>query len=307
MGSLEGEIGDAAAARAAQADAPQERPLFRRIENFAVDNVKGIAVGASAGIILLAAATTMNLRWSQPAPMIAADPISVGSVRTETRVPSQPEWQVIRKPVEIMALQAPQVERTPAQYGARRTSRNDREDSLIWQGATPGGVEARIALVRNVAAGSAPSLFVDMTRQQAERGVAVTRAGAPGALMTKFGPLEVADMTFSDASGVSQACLAFRGAPSGDAPMLGGWYCGAQATAVERPEVACFIDRLTLLKGGEDQALRRFFTDAEQKRRPCPNARISAGRKPTWLDHDGRAPRLRDGEETTGSISPHKR
>jgi hypothetical protein len=147
-----------------------------------------------------------------------------------------------------------------------------------------------------------PSLFIDMSRQQAERGVAVTRAGQPGQLSTKFGMVEVADMTFTDASGGAQACLGFRAVSDGHSPMLNGWYCGAQGAAVDRPELACFIDRLTLLKSGDDQALRKFFTEAEQRRKPCPNARAQAGRKATWLDHDGRAPSLRGAEDTTGSV-----
>ncbi|MGL4239716.1 MAG: hypothetical protein ACRCTI_01255, partial [Beijerinckiaceae bacterium] len=203
---------------------------------------------------------------------------------------------------------APQFERTPAVYGARRTARNDREDSLTWQSTAPGGPEARIALVRSAQPLAPPSLFIDMTRQQAERGVAVTRAGQSGLLMTKFGPVEVADMAFSDAGGGSQACLGFRTAPDGESPVLTGWYCAAQGAAVDRPELACFIDRLTLLKSGEDQALRRFFAEAEPRRRPCPTARASAGRKPTWLDHDGRAPAMRSsGDDVTGSIGKPKR
>jgi hypothetical protein len=223
------------------------------------------------------------------------------------RVPSLPDWQPVRKPAELMTLTAPQFERAPAVYAARRSSRNDREDSLTWQPGAPGGAEARIALIRSASPAAPPSLFVDMTRQQAERGVAVVRAGQSGLLATKFGPVEVADMTFSDAGGAAQACLGFRTAPDGDSPVLSGWYCAAQGAAAERPELACFIDRLTLLRSGEDQGLRSFFQEAEKRRRPCSTTRTTAGRKPTWLDHDGRAPAIRGADETTGSIGKPKR
>jgi hypothetical protein len=307
MVRFEGEIGAVAAERMQDAgDAPAPSPL-RRLESFAVDNMQGLAVGASAGILMVAAVVTLTGGApTRPAP--PPDPIVVGSTLVAPRLPVAPQWQAVRKPVEMMALQAPQFEKSPPLYAARRTAQNDREDALVFQPAAPGGAEARIALLRHAAAaGAAPSLFIDMTRLQAERGVAVTRAGAPGQLQTKFGAVEVADMTFSDASGGAQACLGFRRAADGDAPAIAGWYCGAEGAVVERPELACFIDRLTLLKGGEDQALRRFFAEAEQRRRPCPNARVTAGRKPTWLDHDGRAPAMRGSEETTGSIGSSRR
>jgi hypothetical protein len=307
MGSFEGEIGDAALQRVADVEQPRPRPPIRRIEDFAIDNMKSIAVGASAGVILLAAAVMLQSGPSVPAQKVASDPVAVGSITREVRVPALPEWEAIRKPVEMMTLHAPQFERTPPHYGARRTSRGEREDSLTWQPPSPGGPEARIALVRSPSPASPPSLFVDMTRQQAERGIAVTRAGIAGLLVTKFGTVEVADMTFSDAAGGAQACLAFRGAQEGNAPVVTGWYCAAQGATVDRPELACFIDRLSLLKSGEDRALRHFFTEAEQRRRPCPNARTTAGRKPTWLDHDGRAPSIRGADETTGSINRPRR
>ncbi len=307
MGSFEGDIGHAACERMAQDAKPAApAPLVRRIEDYAVTNMKGIATGASAGIFLLAALVVMTGRSPQPLPA-PADPVTVSSISREVRVPALPEWETIRKPMELLTLTAPQFERVPAQYAARRTPRNDREDSLLWQPSAPGAAEARISLLRRTMPQSPPSLFVDMTRQQAERGVAVTRAGAPGLLMTKFGAIEVADMTFSDASGASQACLAFRGAPDEAAPVITGWYCAAQGVGAERPELACFIDRLTLLKSGDDRALRQFFTEAEQRRRPCLNVRNSAGRKPTWLDHDGRSPAMRGGDDITGSIARPRR
>ncbi len=77
-------------------------------------------------------------------------------------------------------------------------------------------------------------------------------------------------MTFSDVGGAAQACLAFRRLGEGGEPTLTGWQCAAQGGVVERPELACFIDRLTLLKSGDDQSLRRFFTEAENAPQDMP-------------------------------------
>jgi hypothetical protein len=306
-GTFEGGIGGVAVERmAASAEAPG-KTVFRRIEDFAVDNMRSISIGASAALVMLAASVMLNDGVPTAAPPTVMDSPVTGSIHGQVRVPQSPEWQVVRKPLEIISLQSPQTERMAASYTARRSSRNDREDAIQWQATGAGGAEARIALQRGPDASAAPSLFVDMTRQQAERGIAVTRAGTPGLVITKFGPVEMADMTFSDIGGISQACLAFRRVGEGGEPNISGWQCAPQGGVVERPELACFIDRLALLKGGDDQALRRFFSDAETRRRPCPTSRNTAGRKPTWLDQDGRAPSMRGADETTGSINRPKR
>jgi hypothetical protein len=306
-GTFEGGIGGVAVERMAASAAFSEKPAFRRIEDFAVDNMRSISIGASVALVLMAAAAMLNDPAPANLPPPTIDVSATGSIGGQARVPQAPEWQAVRKPLEIISLQSPQLDRMVAAYSARRSVRNDREDAIAWQSSAPGGAEARIALHRGAEAAAAPSLFVDMTRQQAERGIAITRSGAPGLVMTKFGPVEMADMTFSDASGGAQACLAFRRVGEGNEPNISGWQCAAQGAVVERPELACFIDRLALLKGGEDQSLRRFFAEAETRRKPCLTARNTAGRKPTWLDQDGRPPAMRGAEETTGSIGKPKR
>lgn len=273
-------------------------PQRRSLEDFAVQNMRSLAFGAAAGVAALAAFVLMD---APPAPATPADPVIVGSVRETPRLPGGPSWRAVQRPVEIVTLQAPQFARHAAQYAARASAAGDREDALIFEPNQPDLPEAKVALRRAAAEGAQPSLFIDMTRQQAERGVAVVRAGAPGRLATKFGEIEVADMTFQDHGGRAQSCLAFR---SDGAIGIAGWLCAPQGAGVERPELACFVDRLSLLKAGEDAALKRFFAEAEGRRRPCPTTRVSTGRKPTWLDSDGKAPTMRG--EITGSIAPRR-
>jgi hypothetical protein len=273
--------------------------LVRSLEDFAVTHMQSLAFGAAGAVLIMASVLTFS---GQPPANDYNDPVIVGSITPASRVPGQMAWQPTRKPVELIALQAPQFDRAQAQYQARSNAAGVREDALIFEPNVPGMPEARVVLRRSAQGDAAPSLFIDMTRQQAERGVAVTRAGTPGKLLTKFGELEVADMTFADDSNRNQSCLAFR---STGAVGLTGWFCGAQGAAVDRPELGCFIDRVALLKSGEDRDLRKFFTEAEQRRRPCPTGRASAGRKPTWLDADGKTPPMRG--EVTGSIDKPKR
>jgi hypothetical protein len=274
--------------KAASADA------LYRVEDFAVTHMRSLALGAAGAVLSLAAMLAM----SGPAPQQEnGDPVIVGTITEMSRVPAPMIWQINRKPVEILTLQAPQFGRTSAQYASRSNAAGDREDALTFENATADLPEARVILRRSQSGAIAPSLFIDMTRQQAERGMAVARAGIPDKLPTKFGDIEAADMTFTDNGGRNQACIGFRSTgPIG----LAGWYCAPQGAAVERPEVSCFIDRLTLLKAGDDKDLRKVFTEAEQRRRPCSGKGIAAGRKPTWLDADGKAPGIRG--DVTGSI-----
>jgi hypothetical protein len=293
MRSVERGIEDVVAERL-QPVAVASVDALHRAEDFAVTHMRSLALGAAGAVLSLAAILAM----SGPAPQLEiGDPVIVGTISEISRVPAPTIWQISRKPVEILTLQAPQFSRMPAQYTSRINSAGDREDALTFENATADLPDARVVLRRNSSGAMAQSLFIDMTRQQAERGVAVTRAGTPDRLPTKFGDIEAADMTFTDTDGRHQSCLAFR---STGAVGLAGWYCAPQGVAVERPEVACFIDRLTLLKAGDDKDLRKLFTEAEQRRRPCPSKAVTAGRKPTWLDADGKAPGIRS--DVTGSI-----
>jgi hypothetical protein len=302
MRTVEREMQDIVAKRMASANKAPGRfenlDIIRRAEDFAIDNMRNLALGAAGAILGLATIMASSGPALQPA---SIDPVIVGSITPAARVPSQQNWQVVRKPTELVALQAPQFERQPMLYQARVNPQGDREDALIWQGAAANLPEAQVTITRRVNGGMAPSLFIDMTRQQAERGIAVTRAGMPGLLPTKFGDVEVADMGFTDEANRSQACLAFRTSLKTSTIGLSGWFCAAQTAVIERPELSCFIDRLALIKSGEDKDLRRFFTEAEQRRRPCPTTRVSSSRKPTWLDADGKAPPLRT-PDITGSI-----
>jgi hypothetical protein len=297
MRGFEQEIETAAHQRACRTSLPASG-VMKRVEDFAVDNMLGLAMGCAGAVIGLAAMlSTANPRLTH---LETADPVTVGSVEAPLRVPTAQEWRPVRKPSEVMALQAPQFERVPALYVARNTANGDQEDTLLWQTTSEHLPEARVSLMRRSNGGATQSLFIEMTRQQAERGLGIVRAGVPGLLQTKFGPFEASDMIFADNSQREQACLAFRSANPNAALSIAGWFCAAKGAAVERPEVACFIDRLSLLKSGDSKDMRQFFTEAEQRRKPCPTTRISTGRKPTWLDVDGKAPPMRD--DITGSI-----
>ncbi|MGL5117221.1 MAG: hypothetical protein ACRC7C_18045 [Beijerinckiaceae bacterium] len=268
---------------------------FRRAEDFAVDHMASLAMGTGIGIVAIAAILVLDEPAALPQATQGVDRTIVGSIGP-TPAASRPQWTPVPKPVEMISLEAPQFQQQPARYAARRASNSDREDALHFESLSANQSEARVALVRRAGEAAAPSLFIEMMRLQSERGVAITRSGSPGPLATKFGELEVADMTFTDGDGRNMSCLAFRTPQSPGRIGLNGWYCAAENATAERPTVGCFIDRLTLLKGGEDMALRRFFTEAEQRRKPCPTPRVAANRKQNWLDAHGAPPAIRGGQ-----------
>ena len=292
MRSIERDIEDLIAERLNPASG-QSLSLTQKLEDLTITYMRSLAFGAAGAVLILSAL----LAFSGPDQRSNLnDPIIVGAVGETPENRMALAWQVIRKPVEVISLQAPQFGRQSAAYSARHSASGEREDSLLLEPNQPDLPEARMNLIRSANRQTQPSMFVEMARQQAERGMAITRAGTPGRLSTKFGDIEVADIVLTDHAGRGQSCLAFRS----DGPIaISGWYCAPQSAAAERPEVACFIDRLSLLKAGEDKDLRRFFSEAEQRRRPCPTVRISTGRKPTWLESDGKAPAMRS--DTTGS------
>lgn len=199
-------------------------------------------------------------------------------------------WQENRRPIELVALEAPELRRVKSVYRSRSHPSGRREESLSWTDPRDGGV-AHIA-VQLGARGEDSPLFVDLARRAAVQSLSVVRMAPPQRLLTKFGDVEVADLALSAPDGQEMPCLGFRRRSVDDGPGLAGWYCLAKPT-VERPALACFIDRLALMSAGEDLALRRFFTEAEKRRATCPTSRVSTGRRATWLDVDGEAPMIR--------------
>jgi hypothetical protein len=199
-------------------------------------------------------------------------------------------WQENRRPIELIALEAPELRRVKAVYRSRSHASGRREESLNWTDPRDGNV-VHVALQLGTKGEDSP-LFVDLARRAAVHSLSVVRMAPPQPLLTKFGDIEVADLALSSVDGQEIPCLGFRRRAGDDSPRLAGWYCLAKPM-VERPALACFIDRLALMSAGEDLALRKFFTDAEKRRATCPTSRVSTGRRATWLDVDGEAPMIR--------------
>ena len=204
------------------------------------------------------------------------------------------EWIEHSRPIQMYALQTAEFGKDARLYESRsRREGGDRQDFLAYGAAEPGeGPGLRVAIYRagaDAAAGS--TFFVDLARHAAKSGLSVVRAALPGALASRFGSFEVADVTIARGR-VEAPCLGFRLAVADPGLLVTGFACGG-AKPVDRPTLACALDRLDLIAAGEDHALAKFFLDAEQSRgKACPPSR-GPGVKSTWLDPAGQVPALR--------------
>jgi hypothetical protein len=213
--------------------------------------------------------------------------------QSQAEAAREPTWLDIGRPIELYALQSPEFGREPRLYEARRhRSGGGRRDVLTYGAAFGAGPYLRLSLYRvGTEPAPAASFFVDLARQAAQAGLAVTRSAQPVPLETKFGAFETADVVLGQGPS-DAACLAFRLDAAGVDFRINGLACGTEA-APDRASLSCVIDRLDLISGSGDPPLLRFFTQAEQARgQSCPVKQ--AGSRTTWLDPAGHAPPLRN-------------
>ncbi len=231
--------------------------------------------GPGLGILCVAAALGLvfvGLRFglvgdTPPAPTMASAPA----------VQAPPaEWIPIARPAFLFGLAAPELHGLPLVHGARRHREGGREDILVWGAFANEGLHLRLSVRAGEPAPPGASFFIDLVRRAAEAGFAVTRAGVPDPIATKFGTAEAADVVVEEAA--ERDCLAFRADPPDTALHLRGWLCGSGDRPADRQSLACLLDRLSLREGHDDPALRAAFAAAEERRLPACAGRTS------WLE-----------------------
>ncbi len=250
--------------------------LRSRLAHWALSFLAAIGLFGAAGLLVA------GLREAAPrAPEAAAAPKSA--------------WVEFGRPIQIYALQTAEFGKEVRVYEARRHREGGgRQDLLSYGAAEIGqGANLRLSLYRP---GTEPApetaLFVDFARLAARSGLAVTRSALPDTLATRFGAFEVSDVSL--AQGQTEApCLGFRLNVADPGLQIAGFACGG-ARPVDRPTLACALDRLDLVAAGDDRELAKFFIAAEQARgKACGPAR-GPGAKPTWLDPSAHLPPLRN-------------
>ena len=180
--------------------------------------------------------------------------------------PSQPLWRDIDRPFQLFALAASPYARLPMAYTARRrTTGSDREDWLTFGDSARPGAMLRLVISRRGAASLPADLVVDYARLAATAGHALTRAGLPFTLQTRFGGFDTAELTLRTGE-LTRACLGFR--LQGAAGPIGiiGLACSDPEHPPDRSSLACAIDRIDLVAAGEDGAMRSFFAGVDRRR-----------------------------------------
>ena len=209
---------------------------------------------------------------------------------------TMPDWVQVPRPVASFGLGLSDIDGQPVRLQARRdTASTAREDQMIAGSFAGQGPHLMLALRRSHAAPQG-SLFIALSRQAAENGLAIERTAQPVPLASKFGALESADIVLGDGDR-ARSCLAFRHLAEEAGFAFQGWLCAGSGRHVDRQQITCLIDRINLVAAGEDRPLRAHFSKAELQRQPaCVSSKLhAAGRKVNWLDADQPAPALRRG------------
>jgi hypothetical protein len=180
-----------------------------------------------------------------------------------------PPWTPVPRPLPIYGIDAPHLKALPFAFAARRDAAGAREDTLAF-GAFDRQAEPHLRVILHRSPHPEPpepSLFLDLARRASEAGLAVVRSTPAEGLATKFGVMEASETTLSESSESSErACLAFRFAHQDIGFRAAGWMCPPQGQAMDRQELACTLERLSLIEAGNDETLKLLFAHADRQR-----------------------------------------
>lgn len=175
-------------------------------------------------------------------------------------------WIDVDRPFPAFALAIPEAGDTPAQYQIRRHEAGGGRKDILTLG-TPSG-SAPLLRVEIYRAGREVTAFADALTTVAGNAAGMEpvdfrREDEP--LPSKFGPFGIVSF---DALGGNRHCLGF--AREHDDPMLqiSGYFCASNGV-IERPMLACALDRLTLLSAGSEPKIGTLFAQAELNRSYC--------------------------------------
>ena len=200
--------------------------------------------------------------------------------------PAAPAWIDIVKPVEMFGVSAPEFDKQPHAFVARRhLVGGGRQDFLSF--GTPDGLGPYLRLSLYRVGTEAPldaPLFVDVARRAADTSLGIRHAGGPYTVATRFGRFEAVDLDL--ASEAVPTCTGVRLLVPSPALRIVGLACGPRRRPLNAAALACLLERIDLTAAAEDPALSRFFAASELARNPaCAGAAMA----PTplhapWLD-----------------------
>ena len=162
-----------------------------------------------------------------------------------------------------------------AAYGSLTDSRTrvqaegrGRQDILTLGNTESATGLLHVAVTRPGAEGLPTSgFFVTMARAAAAEGLAVLHSDQPGAVATRYGTMEVAELTLARA-GSPRGCLGYRLRTSAPDLQIAGLACEGSGQMPTREKLVCALETLTVLPGDADRELADFFTAAAFRHSP---------------------------------------
>lgn len=231
--------------------------------------------------------------------IIAIDLVSPTPARSSVaqEPPAKSAWIDIPRASGAYDLSSPLLAGIERHYLTRRHRTGGGRKDIITFGSPANATTAfvRVSLYRPGAEGALPVDPLEaVAAAAAESRIDAELRGAAGVVITKFGELAMVDMQLKHA-GAARNCLAATGKFDEPGLDLVIWYCNPGSELVAVGQLACLLDRLSLVTSGRDEKLIDFFARAELNRSFCDARNTLLGnapRAPDWIDGKAR-PALR--------------
>jgi hypothetical protein len=178
------------------------------------------------------------------------------------------QWLAVERPHPAFELTLPESDGALT-YAIRRHSLGGGRKDIITIGG-PGRSDRAMAIEvyrPGAEIGSLAEAAAEITAHTAEfHRVGPIRNLPP--LETKFGSMALFDFTIRPA-GATGRCAGFVRAYNNPKVQIAGFYCLAKDVQIDREQIACALDRFTLLSAGGDPKISAVFAQAEVKRTFC--------------------------------------
>ena len=183
---------------------------------------------------------------------------------------ARPAWIDVTRAAGAFAVAMQGLDASQSSYLVRRhRDGGGRKDLMTFGTPSDKSTYVRIELYRPGAEGDAIADPLDAVAALAgESKIDAELSETSSKLKTKFGELSVIDMNVAGTDS-ARACVAVAGA--WDDPRFGfvAWWCNPGPEMVPQGQLACLVDRLTLMSAGGDDRLASFFARVELKRNFC--------------------------------------
>jgi hypothetical protein len=256
-----------------------------------------------AGLAVLTIPALMQLatqQLMQDPNILPSDPIYTSSI------PPSPDfwatgWKTnYGRALQTFSVEAPETSGLILNYKARSHVSGLREDILSWRKSNAAQLPHALMIVQKdmpPRGYDTPNIHMEITKRSKAMDLSLTKTSVLSTIPSKFGPVEVLDVTFADKTKNQHSCVAFRTQAMQPNLKLSGWLCGEAANAIERPQVTCFINRLDILGAKQDTSIHKIFQNAESQRGNCTSratyTQDNTKKGGNWLEIKSQIPSLK--------------